>query len=88
MSKKNEIKRYGKGMISKLDESGDSRIEWDPEVEEEVKVAEDMFKTSMKIPGMKAYEVSKDGTKNISRPLKRFNPNAEKIILVPQIAGG
>ena len=86
--KKSEMKRYGKGMISKLDESGDSRIEWDPDKDDEIKVAQDMFDASMKIPGMKAYEVEKDGTKNVSRPLKKFNPNAAKIILVPQIAGG
>jgi len=82
-----ELKVYGKGMISKLDEEGDSRIEWDPENEEEVKAAEEMFKTNLKIDGMKAYELGKDG-KKADKELKRFNPNAGHIILVPRIAGG
>ena len=82
-----KLKVYGRGMIRKLDETGDSSLDWDPENEKEVKAAEEMFKANMKIEGMKAYEVGKDG-KKVDKELKRFNPNSAHIILVPRIAGG
>jgi len=90
-----EMKAYGsdavrdrKGLMHVLDETGDSRIEWDPENDAEVAAAEKMFNATLEIEGMKAYEVSKDGTRNVSKPLKRFNPNAAKIIFTPAFAGG
>ena len=52
---------YGKGMISVLNEEGDSRIEWDPDNEEETEAAEEMFDKTIEIEGMKAYELGKDG---------------------------
>lgn len=81
-----EMKAYGKGMISMLDESGDNRLEWDPDDDDEVSAAKEMFDKMMKIEGMKAYEIEKSGERG--KEIKRFNPNAAKIILVPRIAGG
>ena len=72
--------------MHKLDESGDSQIGWDPENDDEVEAAKKMFKANMEIEGVRAYEVGKDG--KADKEIKRFNPNAGKIILVPQIAGG
>lgn len=83
--KKHEMKSYAHQM-HRLDNTGDSRIEWDPDEDNEVEAAEKMFKQNMKIDGMKAYEVGKDG--KAGKEIKRFNPNAAKIILVPRIAGG
>lgn len=82
-----KLKVYGKGLISVLNEEGDGSLDWDPENDGEVEAAEEMFKANMKIEGMKAYEVGKDG-KKVDKELKRFNPNAAHIILVPAIGGG
>ncbi|MBA7658393.1 hypothetical protein ES703_66344 [subsurface metagenome] len=81
-----ELNRYGKGMISVLNEGGDSRIEWDPENDKEIEAAEEMFNKTIEIDGMKAYELGKDGEQG--KEIKKFNPNAAKIIMVPRIAGG
>ena len=80
------LKVYGKGMISVLNEDGDSRIEWDPDNDKETEAAKDMFDKTIEIEGMKAYELGKDGEKG--KEIKKFNPNAAKIIMVPRIAGG
>ena len=80
------LKVYGKGMINVLNEEGDSRIEWDPENDAETTAAKEMFNKTIEIEGMKAYELGKDGEKG--KEIKKFNPNAAKIIMVPRIAGG
>lgn len=81
-----DLKVYGKGMINVLNEGGDSKIEWDPENDEEVKAAKEMFDKVIEIKGMKAYELGKEGVRG--KEIKKFNPNAAKIIMVPRIAGG
>lgn len=82
---KHEMKSFAHQM-HRLDNSGDSRIEWDPDEDAEVTAAQEMFKQNMKIDGMRAYELDKNGERG--KEIKRFNPNAAKIILVPRIAGG
>lgn len=81
-----DLKVYGKGMISVLNEEGDSRIEWNPENDEETNAAKEMFNKTIEIDGMRAYELGKDGKQG--KEIKKFNPNAAKIIMVPRIAGG
>ena len=81
-----DLKVYGKGMINVLNEEGDSRIEWDPDNDKETEAAKEMFDKTIEIEGMKAYELGKDGKQG--KEIKKFNPNAAKIIMVPRIAGG
>lgn len=75
-----------KGMMAVLDETGDTRVEWDPDDKDEVKAAREQFDQLMEIDGMKAYRIAKDGGKGIE--ITRFVKSASKILLVPQIAGG
>lgn len=73
------------GIMKILDSTGDSKIMWDPENEDEVDGAEAQFDVLIE-KGFSAYAVKKDGEKG--RKIKKFTPNAGKIIMVPSIAGG
>jgi hypothetical protein len=65
---------------------GDTRITWNKDDDEEVKVASGVFKKLVK-KGFKAFKVkSKKGEKG--ERLNEFNANEEMMILVPALAGG
>lgn len=68
-----------------LDKTGDTKITWDARNEAEVENARRTF-DDLKAKGFLAYSVSKDGSKG--EILKKFDPNVEKIILTPPMAGG
>lgn len=74
------------GEMRVLDPSGDSKIIWDPDNDDEVEGAEAQFDILVD-KGFKAYKVGKDHKKT-GKPLKKFSPSAGKIIMVPAIAGG
>ena len=65
--------------------SGDTKIIWDSDNEDEVENAKETFNKLTK-KGYAAFSVSKKGDKD--EIIKKFDPNAEKIILVPPMAGG
>jgi len=68
-----------------LDESGDTRLTWDSEVQDEIDAAKAMW-TKMKAKGYLGYSVDRKGEKG--KVLDEFDPNAEKIIMSPQMKGG
>jgi len=68
-----------------LNETGDTKVIWDPENKDEVDAAKAQFKT-LKGKGFQAYSVKKGGEKNKS--MDDFDPEAAMIIMVPKIAGG
>ena len=68
-----------------LDRTGDTRIEWNPANDAEVKMAKAAFKTA-KDKKMLIYKVGADGSKG--ELLREFDPNAERIIAAPQTVGG
>ena len=73
------------GELRRLGPQGDVKVVWDSENEDEVALAKKQFDEAMK-KDFTAYRVKKDGSK--SKKISKFDPDAEKIILVPVVAGG
>jgi len=69
-----------------MDTTGDSKHLWDPGNYKEVEAMKDLFKSLTK-KGYIAYTVDKkDGTKG--KLIKKFDPDAGRIILSPPVVGG
>jgi len=68
-----------------LDKSGDVKMIWDGEKKKEVDAAKKMF-DDMKKNGYLAYTVDREGEKG--EVIFDFHPQAEKIIMTPQMQGG
>jgi hypothetical protein len=68
-----------------LDRTGDTKIIWDPENADEVETARQTF-DKLRKKGYAAYSVKKNGDKG--EVIREFDPNAEKLILAPQMVGG
>lgn len=66
--------------------SGDTKVIWDPKNNDEIEAAEAQFDVLID-KGFKAYKVDKKGDKSGS-PIKKFDPKAGKLIMVPAIVGG
>jgi hypothetical protein len=64
---------------------GDVKTVWDPESEEEVRIARKNF-DDMKAKGYSAFRVKKSGEK--AELMHTFDPEAAAIILAPPIRGG
>lgn len=75
----------GKGIMAILDASGDTKVIWDKDNEDEVETAKDTFDRLTK-KGFVAFSVKKNG--DADKKIKEFDPDLEKIILIPQMAGG
>lgn len=73
------------GELRCLNETGDTKMIWDPDNRDEVDVAKDQF-NALKKKGFQAYSVKKGGEKN--KPIDSFDPEAGMIIMVPKIVGG
>jgi hypothetical protein len=73
------------GAMRILNSDGDQKVVWDKDNEDQVEVAEMTF-DKLKDKEYKAYSVGKDG--KIHKEIKKFNPKAEALIMVPAIAGG
>lgn len=68
-----------------IDTTGDTKIIWDSGNKDETDAARETFNRLTK-KGYKAYMVKKDGEKG--QVIREFDPDAEKIILAPQMVGG
>lgn len=68
-----------------LDETGDTKIVWSEDKQDEVDMAKETF-VKMKKKGYVAYSVDRRGEKG--QVLDEFDPSAEKIIMAPQLQGG
>ena len=73
------------GELRALATEGDQKVIWDPSNEDQVEVAEMTF-DKLKAKNYKAYSVDKKGEPK--KEIKKFNPKAGSIIMVPTIAGG
>ncbi len=68
-----------------LDASGDSRVEWDPDVaDERFARARELFEAKVG-NGWMAYAPEGEGG---GTQLQKFDPRAKEIVLQPAIAGG
>jgi hypothetical protein len=76
----------GHGIMHELDKSGDTRVMWDRGNEDEVAAARAQFE-ALTGRGYLAYKAEgKDGHQG--KQIRRFDPEAERIILVKQLVGG
>ena len=73
------------GELSVLDRTGDTKIIWDSAQEAEVDAARATF-DDLKKKGYLAYSVNKKGDKG--EVMKKFDPDAERIIMAPPLVGG
>ena len=73
------------GELSVMDTTGDTKLIWNASNQAEVDAAKEMFKTLRKKKYI-AYSVSDDGKKD--EIIHEFDPNLEKIIMIPPIVGG
>lgn len=73
------------GEMCVLDETGDTKLIWNPGNEDEVDAAKTMFSKLTK-KGYIAYKVTRGGDKG--EVIKEFDATAEKIILAPPVIGG
>lgn len=64
---------------------GDSKLMWDVDNEAEVAAARNLF-DELKSKGYTAFSVAKGGEEN--QIIDEFDPDGEKIIMVPPIRGG
>lgn len=73
------------GTLHVLDHTGDSRTIWNPENQDEVDAAKEMF-NRLKRKGYLAYKVDETGGKG--EQIREFDPTAGRIIMSPQLVGG
>jgi hypothetical protein len=74
------------GTLHVMDSTGDTRLMWDKGNEDEVSAARRTFR-DLKAKGYLAYSVrGKKGEKGTV--LREFDPDAERIIMSPQLVGG
>lgn len=71
--------------MSIMGKEGDVKVEWDPDVKDEVDIAKKAFDDNIK-KGFKAFRQYDDGKKG--EQLDKFDPTAEKILFVAPIKGG
>lgn len=74
-----------KSVLHITDETGDTRLMWDPTNKDEVDIAKSSFEKGI-AKGMLAYSVNADGT--TGEVIRKFDKKAGKIIMVRQTAGG
>ena len=74
------------GTLQIVDRTGDTRVSWNRSAVAEVENAQKMFDDLTK-KGYLAYTIDPvDGGK--AEQIKKFDPNAERIVLTPPLAGG
>lgn len=73
------------GELRYLDNTGDQKVVWDIDNDDEVEAAEATFDTLTE-KGFTAYKVKKDGTQG--KKITKFDPKAGMVIMVPKLAGG
>jgi hypothetical protein len=73
------------GEMAVMDRSGDLKVMWDSDKEDEVDAARSQFDALLK-KGYAAFKVDKKGGQG--EQIKKFDPTAEKLIMVPALAGG
>lgn len=76
----------GKGILCILGGGGDTKIFWNKKNKDEVENAKETFNNLVKVKKFAAFSVSKMGRK--SKKITEFDPNIQKLIIIPPMAGG
>lgn len=74
------------GSLAIMNKEGDTKVIWDSNNTDEVEAAETQFNMLIK-KGFMAFEVGTKGKKTNIQVME-FDPDLEKIIMVPPIVGG
>jgi len=77
----------GLGVLCIMDETGDTRIMWDPAKTDEVDVARAAFDAARK-KGMVAYRVDPTSGEKTAEVIRTFDATAGKVIMAPALRGG
>lgn len=78
-------KTFVRSVLVEINGTGDTKVMWNPRDKDEVENARKSFDRLEK-RGFRAFKVNKAGA--AGERLTAFDPAAEKIIMVPQLAGG
>jgi beta-lactam-binding protein with PASTA domain len=73
------------GTLQAMDLTGDTKLIWDATKQDEVDAAKELFK-KLKKKKYLAYSVDEKGKKD--EIINDFDPELEKIIMIPPIVGG
>jgi hypothetical protein len=73
------------GELRAIDETGDTKLIWDEDNADEVEAAEETF-NRLKKKGYQAFKVDKKGEQG--KKMEKFDPSAEKLIMVPAMQAG
>ena len=73
------------GEMRVLDETGDTKLVWDTDNQDEVDAARETF-NKLKKKGYSAYHVKDKGAKG--KIMTEFDETAEKLIMAPAVQGG
>lgn len=73
------------GYMEIMDQTGHTRHIWDAGNEAEVEAAQALY-TSLVGRGYRAFHVKEDGKEG--QRMEAFDPNAQKMIMLPQLRGG
>jgi hypothetical protein len=68
-----------------MDQTGHTKVSWDPDDKESVKVAKETFIEMLK-KGYKAFTVDRSEKKG--QQIKEFDPSIKELLLIPQLQGG
>jgi hypothetical protein len=79
------IKKSRRFLMEIMDSSGDTKKTWDPDTPFEVEEARKSFDAHI-AKGYVAFSVGDKGAKG--QKIKKFDPDAGSLILVPPIVGG
>lgn len=71
--------------LAVMDYTGDTKLIWDADNEVEVKAARELF-DKLKKENYLAYSVRRNGKQD--ELIRKFDPDLEKIIMVPPVIGG
>lgn len=74
------------GEMRTLGRRGDWKLEWNPKNKLEVEQMRKTFDHNVKDKGFSAFKLDEKG--NAGEQITRFDENAERIVLVPPMAGG
>lgn len=77
----------GKSALAVLNHTGDTKVIWSRDNEDEVAVARDSF-NKLKAKGFAVFKVDKKGDKEPEQYRGEFDPNIERLIMVPPLRGG
>ena len=85
VSAANEVVPEGQHILHVLDKTGDTKLIWSADNDDEIENARQTFK-NLKSKGFVAHAVNSRGQKG--EILQEFDRTAEKIIMAPALVGG